>query len=64
MKLLMHNAILDSFSSNKQFDFEGSMVPSIENFFRSFGGKRVPYILIRNSNNKYLKLIDFIRRNF
>ena len=64
MKLVLHNAILDSFSSNKKFDFEGSMNPSIENFFRSFGGKRVPYILVRNINNKYLKLIDFFIKNF
>ena len=63
VKLLLHNAILDSFYSKKKFDFEGSMNPSIEKFFRGFGGKRTPYICLRNINNKYLKIIDFIRRN-
>jgi hypothetical protein len=27
----------------QSFDFEGSVVPSIERFFRSFGGQQVPY---------------------
>jgi hypothetical protein len=29
------------------FDFEGSMVPSIETFFRGFGGTIVPFYQIR-----------------
>lgn len=28
------------------FDFEGSMIPSVENFFRGFGGKQVPYFMV------------------
>jgi len=28
------------------FDFEGSMIPAVENFFRSFGGQQVPYYVI------------------
>ncbi|MBX2942275.1 MAG: GNAT family N-acetyltransferase [Cyclobacteriaceae bacterium] len=30
------------------FDFEGSMVPAIENFFRGFGGEIVPFYQIRS----------------
>ncbi|MBX2944896.1 MAG: GNAT family N-acetyltransferase [Cyclobacteriaceae bacterium] len=26
-----------------EFDLEGSMIPGVENFFRKFGGKKVPY---------------------
>ena len=29
-----------------QFDFEGSMVPPIELFFRKFGGKLTPYYTV------------------
>ncbi len=28
------------------FDFEGSMIPAVENFFRGFGGQQVPYYMI------------------
>lgn len=28
------------------FDFEGSMIPAVENFFRGFGGKQVPYFMV------------------
>lgn len=28
------------------FDFEGSMIPAVENFFRGFGGEQVPYYMI------------------
>ena len=28
------------------FDFEGSMIPAVENFFRGFGGRQVPYFMI------------------
>ncbi|MFT4778547.1 MAG: hypothetical protein ACJAU0_001542 [Flavobacteriales bacterium] len=28
------------------FDFEGSMIPAVENFFRSFGGQQIPYYVI------------------
>ena len=31
----------------KEFDFEGSMVPSIEMFFRKFGGTLTPYYSVR-----------------
>jgi hypothetical protein len=37
------------FSKNlglKQFDFEGSMIPSIEQFIRKFGGTQTPYFTI------------------
>jgi hypothetical protein len=30
----------------KEFDFEGSMVPQIEQFFRKFGGRQVPYFTV------------------
>lgn len=35
-----------------QFDFVGSMVPEVENYFRKFGGLLTPYYAIRWSNKK------------
>lgn len=35
-----------------QFDFVGSMVPDVENYFRKFGGILTPYYAIRWSNKK------------
>lgn len=34
-------------NSNKVFDFEGSMIPSIAKFFRSFGAINEPYFLLK-----------------
>ena len=37
------------------FDFEGSMIPSIESFYRKFGGEYVPYLNIyKDTFRKYL----------
>lgn len=32
---------------SRQFDFEGSVVPSIESYFRQFGARQIPYFWIR-----------------
>ncbi|MEN8929268.1 MAG: peptidoglycan bridge formation glycyltransferase FemA/FemB family protein [Flavobacteriales bacterium] len=43
----------------KTFDFEGSMMPAIEKYFRGFGGKIVPFFSIKKENllgNTFLKL--------
>jgi len=41
---------------NKVFDFEGSMIPQVELFFRSFGSIPKPYYHIKKINSKKLKL--------
>ena len=41
--LLMHSAIVQAHQHGRSFDFEGSMVSGIANFFQSFGAKPVPY---------------------
>lgn len=43
-----------------QFDFEGSMIRSVENFFRKFGGVLTPYYHVSASNIFY-KLINLVR---
>lgn len=39
------------------FDFEGSMIPEIERFFRAFGGDLVQYMEISKTNSKVLASI-------
>ncbi|NQV18019.1 MAG: GNAT family N-acetyltransferase [Armatimonadetes bacterium] len=45
----------------KEFDFDGSMIPNIERFFRGFGGKLVPFYRINRINyfiNLALSLVN------
>ena len=42
---------------DKTFDFEGSMIPSIESFFRSFGGSLVTYDRLYHTPNKWTDLL-------
>lgn len=47
MSLLMWQGIQEALNAGKTFDFEGSMVPSIERFFRAFGATQHLYFEIR-----------------
>lgn len=38
------------------FDFEGSMIPGVEHFFRSFGGRQVPYFQL-TAGNRWIRLL-------
>ena len=42
------------------FDFEGSMIPEIEHFFRSFGGELTPYFKVSRTPNKWLEAISIL----
>lgn len=44
--LLLWNAIRAASETSAAFDFEGSMIESIERFFRSFGARQVPYFRV------------------
>ena len=59
--LLMWEAIQFSATVTKSFDFEGSMIESIEKFFRSFGGIQTPYFHVTKTNSKLLKVRQLIR---
>jgi SAM-dependent methyltransferase len=48
--LLVWEAIRFCSGVTRSFDFEGSMVPSLERFFRSFGARQVPYLLVSKEN--------------
>jgi len=60
MSLLIWEAIQRASKTSTSFDFEGSMIQSIESYFRSFGGQLTPYFQITKTNSKsleYLKLL-------
>src|SRR5260370_7073664 len=44
--LLLWEAIQFAATVTRSFDFEGSMIESIERFFRAFGAKQKPYFHI------------------
>jgi len=49
--LLVYKSILKAKELGcKIFDFEGSMIPGVEKFFRSFGGSLVPYYTINKGS--------------
>ncbi len=55
--LLIWQGILKSAQLTKQFNFCGSMLSTVERFFRSFGGEQTPYLHIKKINSKALKLL-------
>ena len=54
--LLLWNAMKIAAGLTRQFNFCGSMLPTIERFFRSFGGEQIPYFHLKKINSKALKL--------
>ena len=55
--LLMWKAIQDAANRNLIFDFKGSMIESVESFFRGFGAVQTPYFLVKKYNSKVLKFV-------
>jgi len=55
--LLMWHAIRHAAQVSRGFDFEGSMIPSIERFFRSFGGRQVPYVEVTRASRRLRPLL-------
>lgn len=54
--LLMWSAIKLFSQANKKFNFEGSMVESIEKYFRSFGAQQLSYSKLSKINSRLLKI--------
>lgn len=44
--LILEGICRAQLQGKRQFDFEGSMIPSVESFYRQFGGKLTPYNVI------------------
>lgn len=47
----------------KRFDFEGSVIPAIERFFRAFGGKLTPYFTVNKAWLPIELALKFVKRN-
>ena len=61
--LLIWEGLKKSAQLTKQFNFCGSMLPTVERFFRSFGGEQAPYLHIKKINSKALKLLLALKSN-
>ncbi len=61
MDIVQFEGIKYALSHNKSFDFEGSMIESIEKYFRSFGAIQKPYFQISKTNSRLLKTVYFLR---
>lgn len=59
--LCMWEAIKFSSTVTQKFDFEGSMLESVERFFRGFGALQKPYFSVFKTNSKVLKAEGFLR---
>ncbi|MDF1694392.1 MAG: hypothetical protein P1U56_01080 [Saprospiraceae bacterium] len=62
MNLILWNEIKASFFEGRSFDFEGSMIPGVDEFFKRFKGKRVPYQTRNISKNKLVDVLVKIKR--
>lgn len=56
MTLLFDRAIEFAAGSGKSFDFEGSMIQSVEKYFRSFGAVQQEYFVVTRVNSPFLRL--------
>jgi len=61
MDVVQFESIKFALESERAFDFEGSMIESIEKYFRSFGGFQKPYFNISKTNSKLLKIRSLIK---
>jgi hypothetical protein len=61
MDLILYEGIKAAMRENKVFDFEGSVVESIERYFRSFGSEQKPYFVVTKTPSRFLKLKQFVK---
>lgn len=60
-RFLIAEAIRRALECGIAFDFEGSMVPSIERVFRGFGGVQTPYFHVEKRKGKVQKIANVLR---
>ncbi len=58
MSLLMWKGIQEASKHVDVFNFEGSMIPSIERYFRSFGGALTPYFRVTRNTGLIANLLE------
>lgn len=54
--LCMWEAIKFASTVTQRFDFEGSMIESVERFFRAFGARQVPYFMVSRCKSRLLRM--------
>lgn len=59
--LTLWQAIEHAAEVGRAFNFEGSMIESIEQYFRGFGGEPMPYFHVTKMNSTLLRLLRAIR---
>lgn len=59
--LVLWQAMLDCASVTQAFDFEGSMIESIERFFRGFGARQTPFFTVRKERALMVRLASCYR---
>ena len=59
--LCMWEAIKFASTVTSSFDFEGTMLESVERYFRAFGARQVQYHSVSKLNSRTLKLIDALK---
>lgn len=52
--MMWHSICTEQAAGMKIFDFEGSMIPGVERFFRRMGGRPVPYLKVERNELPYL----------
>ena len=57
MNLILWNEIKATLSDNRSFDFEGSMIPGIDEFFKRFKGTKTKYQSRYKSSNGLVDLL-------
>jgi hypothetical protein len=62
MNLILWNEIKASLSEGKCFDFEGSMIPGVDEFFKRYKGKKSLYQSRNKSSNKFIDLLVKIKK--
>lgn len=55
MSLLLYTAMQRVADKTTAFNFEGSMIPSIERYFRNFGGEQTPYLAVSHVPSRWLR---------
>ena len=63
MTMLIWKAIEFGSSMSSEFDFEGTMVESIERFIRGFGAEQIPYFQLTKVTPAFLRPIFESRFN-
>ena len=61
MSLCMWEAIKFASTVAKKFDFEGSMIESVERFFRAFGAEQKPYFHITKTPSYILRMAKILK---